>query len=345
MSDLQHRTREGLNRGDLSAAVVDFDQIPLIDLSDLGNADVGRRREVAHKIRAACERVGFLYVIHHGVAQGLLDAVFDSSREFFALPSAEKLAYDINRGTRHRGYCARGTLNADINNPDAVDLQEAFEVSLELPADDPDYLAGNPMYGPNLWPAAPAAFKPRVNAYVEEMIRVGRLLFRGFALALGLDEHWFEDKISKPMAQLRLIHYPPQPPGPIDASSIGIGAHTDYECFTILAQTAEGLQVRNAAGRWINAPPVPGALLINIGDCLERWTNDRFRSTLHRVVNLSGGDRYSLAFFFGADFQATIQCLPTCQDADRPARYPPVLAGEWTVRNIQAAYTYRPSLP
>lgn len=343
MTDLQTRTQLDIDRADLSAQQLDFKSIPVIDIADLEHTAIDRRGAVAARIRDACERVGFFYVTNHGVRQGLQDDVYAAAREFFALPAPEKLAVDITRSDRHRGYCAKGVLNADINNPDAVDVQEAYEVSVELPADDADYLAGNPMYGPNLWPERPAAFRTAVSGYVDEMVGLGRLLFRGFALALGLDEHWFDDKITKPMGQLRVIRYPPQE-GAIDPNRIGIGAHTDYECFTILSQTAPGLQVRNAAGQWVAAPPIDGALLINIGDCMGRWTNDQFRSTLHRVINQSGGERYSLVFFYGANYHAVVECLPSCTDAARPAKYPPVRAGEWTIRNIQAAYAYKPKL-
>jgi isopenicillin N synthase-like dioxygenase len=173
------------------------------------------------------------------------------------------------------------------------------------------------------------------------MISLGRHLFAGFALALDLPENWFEPKIEKPMGQLRVLYYPPQD-GKVDPNHIGIGAHTDYECFTILAQSERGLQVQNRKGEWIAAPPVPGAFVVNIGDCMQRWTNDRFRSTIHRVINLSGRKRYSLAFFYGANYHAMIECLPTCQDAANPPRHPPVMAGDWTVANIRAAYTYAP---
>jgi len=344
MTDLQSRTRTDIDRDDLSAKKLDFDSIPVIDIADLSHSDRARRLAVAERIRQACTSVGFFYVKNHGVSEDLMTAVYAAAREFFALPAEEKRLVDITKGDRHRGYCAMGVLQADVNNPDAVDRQEAYEVSLELPADDEDYLAGNPMYGPNLWPARPVEFRTRTTDYVNEMVRLGRLIFQGFALALGMDEHWFDDKISKPMGQLRVIRYPPQEPGPIDPKRIGIGAHTDYECFTILSQTAQGLQVRNTAGQWVAAPPIDGALLINIGDCMERWTNDEFRSTVHRVVNLSGGERYSLVFFYGANYHTVVECLPACLGENRPAKYPPVRAGDWTVRNIQAAYKYKPKL-
>jgi isopenicillin N synthase-like dioxygenase len=344
MTELQSRTKTDIDREDLSARKLDFDSIPIIDIADLDHTDLDKRVAVAAQIKDACERVGFFYVRNHGIGEKLLNEVYSAAREFFALPAEEKLIVDITKSNRHRGYCAMGVLQADVNNPDAFDRQEAYEVSVELPENDQDYIAGNPMYGPNLWPDHPPAFRTQTSAYVNEMIRLGNHLFRGFALALGLDEHWFDDKVTKPMAQLRVIRYPPQEPGPIDPKTIGIGAHTDYECFTILSQSAPGLQVQNASGQWVEAPPIEGALLINIGDCMERWTNDQFRSTLHRVINRSGRERYSLAFFYGANYHAVVECLPVCLNDDRPAKYPPVRAGEWTIRNIQAAYKYKPNL-
>jgi isopenicillin N synthase-like dioxygenase len=344
MTELQSRTKMDIDRQDLSARKLDFDSIPIINIADLKHTDRNKRAAVALHIKDACERVGFFYVKNHGVGGGLMNEVYSAAREFFSLPTEEKLTVDITRGNRHRGYCAMGVLQADVNNPDAIDRQEAYEVSAELPEDDEDYVAGNPMYGPNLWPARPAAFRIHTAAYVDEMIRLGKVLFRGFALALGLDEQWFDDKITKPMAQLRVIRYPPQEPGPINPKMIGVGAHTDYECFTVLSQSAPGLQVRSTSGQWVAAPPIEGTLLINIGDCMERWTNDQFRSTLHRVVNQTGRERYSLAFFYGANYHAVVECLPVCLGESRPAKYPPVRAGEWTIRNIQAAYKYKPKL-
>lgn len=336
MVELQSRTL-GLDRADLSASIVDFDSIPIIDVADLSNPDRDKRLLVALRIREACERVGFMYIKSHGVPRDTFRGMYDAAATFFDLPIDEKMKVDLAQYSRHRGYCPAGVLSSDINNPGAIDLQEGYEVSVETPENDPDYLAGNPMYGPNIWPARPATFREAATAYLAEMVRLGKLLFRGFALSLGLGERWFDDKITKPMGQLRIIKYPEQI-GPVDPSKIGIGAHTDYECFTILSQSEAGLQVQNFQGRWISAPLVEDALVINIGDCLQRWTNDVFRSTVHRVVNLSGRERFSLAFFFGANYDANIECLPTCQDEARPPKYEPVKAGEWTIRNIRAAY-------
>ncbi len=336
---LQSRTAS-LDRSDLSARSIDFDTIPVVDVAGLWSPNVREREAVAQAIGAACRNVGFLYITGHGVPQSQIDAVYRIAGEFFDLPLAEKLRYDTRQLQRHRGYVALGGLAADPHDAAAYDLQEAFEVSLELPASDPDYLAGHIMFGPNVWPEQPVEFRDVVYGYYERIRALGQALFRGFALALALPEDYFEDKISKPMAQLRVVQYPPQPE-PIDPRHIGVSPHTDYECFTILATSAPGLQVRNQAGEWIDAPPVPGAFVINIGDIMERWTNDLFKSTVHRVINRSGAKRYSLPFFFGANHDTVVTCLPTCQRDDLPARYPPTTAGDWTVANITAAYAYR----
>ena len=338
MEELQARTRD-LDRGELDARRLDFDSIPLIDIGGLFCGDPAQRRAVADTMGEACANVGFLYVTNHGVPQALLDAVYREADAFFSLPLAEKLECDIHKTRRHRGYVPMGGLNADPRNAGAIDVQEGYEVSVELPEDDPDYLAGNIMYGPNVWPRNPPGFRDAVYGYHEAMRKLGHTLFRGFALALDLPEDWFEDKIDKPMAQLRVIHYPPRE-GPVEAHRLGIGAHTDYECFTILDQSEPGLQVRNVAGEWIEAPPIPGAFVINIGDMLNMWSNDRFVSTVHRVINTSGRKRFSLPFFFGVNGNTVVAPLETCTGPDNPPRHEPVVSGEWTIANLAAAYTY-----
>jgi len=336
---LQARTL-ALDRSDLSVRTVDFDSIPVVGIEGLFSPEPGERQAVADAIGAACRDVGFLYLTDHRIPQAMIDQVYRVAESFFGLPSETKLRYDATRLQRHRGYVAIGGLAADPHDQGAYDLQEAYEVSLELPDTDPDHLAGHIMYGPNVWPDDPPDFQRTVYAYYQAVLDLGRRLFRGFALALDLPEDHFDRAIDKPMAQLRVVQYPPQPE-PIDPRHIGVSAHTDYECFTILATSAAGLQVRNRSGEWIEAPPVPGAFVINIGDIMERWTNDTFTSTVHRVINRTGGKRFSLPFFFGANHDTVVTCLPTCQSAERPARYPTTTAGEWTVSNITAAYAYR----
>lgn len=336
---LQARTLS-LDRSDLGARTTSFDSLPVIDIGDLFSPDLSRRQAVAQAMGKACREVGFMYVVNHGIARRDIDAVYAAADAFYQLPDSVKQRYDITRLGRHRGYVAIGGLAADAHDADAFDFHEGFEVGLELPENDADFLAGHLMYGPNVWPDELPEFRSVVYGYFEQVLALGRDLFRGFALALDVPEHYFDERIGKPMAQLRVLRYPPQPL-PIDPRHIGVGAHTDYECFTILASSAPGLQVQNSVGDWIAAPPLPGAFVINIGDIMARWTNDVFLSTVHRVINSSGAQRFSLPFFFGANFDAEVRCLASCQSEQRPARYAPITAGEWTVSNITAAYGYR----
>lgn len=339
LMSLQSRTKD-LDRFDLSAQATNFDSIPLINIEGLLSPHLADRQVVADKVGEACRTSGFFYITNHQVPQTLIERVYRVANEFYSLPDEQKLQYDINRSGRHRGYVAIGETTADSHDQTAFDLHEAYEVSLELPNTDPDYLAGNIMYGPNIWSDRPLDFQSVIYSYFESVLSLGRALFRCFALALALPETYFDDKISKPMAQLRILHYPPQV-GTVNPKHLGIGAHTDYECFTILAQSAPGLQVRNNLGQWIEAPPIPGTFVVNVGDVMARWTNDIFTSTVHRVVNATGEKRFSLPFFFGANYNAIIECLESCQSEERPARYKPITAGECTVKNITAAYSYR----
>ena len=322
----------------LSARSLDFTDIPVIDIGALRSGDAPALAKVADEIGRACREVGFLYVSNHGVPRALCERLVHASERFFALPDAVKMRYDIGRLQRHRGFVPRGGLTADPGK--RPDVQEAYEIGLEVAPDDPLCVAGNLMYHPNLWPAEIEGFRADVYEYYEAVMSLGRLMCRAFALHFGLPGDWFDTLIGRPMGQLRLIWYPPQE-GAIDADEIGIGAHTDYEMFTLLYQTERGLQVMNRAGEWVEAPPVEDTFIVNIGDMLMRWSNDRFRSTPHRVINRSGRSRYSFPFFFASDYDVVVRCLPTCTDGDDPPRYPPTVAGRWTERNITDAYEYR----
>ena len=324
----------------LGAKRLSFEQIPVVDVAELYSADAGERQRVADAIGEACRRVGFLYVRNHPVPEATIEGAHGAMRDFFALPLKAKMKLDIDAVQRHRGYVPLGGLYAD---PAAQpDLQEGYEISLELPDDDPDYLAGNIMLGPNVWPdEALPGFRPAIYGYFEEVLALGRVLFGAFALSLGLDEDIFASVTAKPMGQLRLIHYP-KLEGPVEADRIGIGAHNDYECFTILWQDQTGgLQVGNRDGDWVEAPPIPGSFVINVGDMMMRWTNDEFVSTPHRVINSSNRARYSMPFFFGCDFETMVEPLPQFTGPGNPPRYPPTNCGWWTVNNITEVYEYR----
>ena len=299
--------------------------IPVIDLSPTAGGDPAGYREVAGAISAAARDSGFLYVSGHGVPQALVDAAFAAAKAFFAQPAAEKMAISLAHSPHFRGYLPIGGFGDSTER--AGDLVEAFQLMPELAADDPDVVAGKPLHGQNLWPAGLPGFRETVLAYMDAMAALAERMLRAFAVALDVPAEMLLEKFRKPLSQLRLMHYPPQPPQSLKEAQ-GVSPHTDTGAFTILAQDANGgLEVRMRDGAWAPATPIPGAFVINIGDSVMRWTNDRFVSTPHRVVNRSGKDRISLPYFVNADYDAVISCLPTCQGPDDPPKYPPLNQG------------------
>ena len=323
--------------GVLGAKRLPFQSIPVIDLAPLINAESHGLDELVRNLDDICRNVGFFYVRNHGVPANLCTGIVREAERFFALPVEEKRRYNIDDIGTHHGYVPYGSLVITGKS----DLQEGYEVCTELAPDDPDYLAGHICYGPNVWPENLPGYRETVYAYFEAIIQLSHTLCRAFAMALGQPEDFFESKTQRTMSQMRLIHYPPQR-GPLDEDEIGIGAHTDYEIFTVLLQTEQGgLQVGNTAGDWIEAPPIPDTLVINLGDMLERWTNGRYVSTPHRVINTSGQERYSFPLFFAAEHNTIVEPLVNCIDAENPPRYTPVQSGLWTNKMITEVYEYR----
>lgn len=310
------------------ARLTAFREIPQIDLGPLQGGGRAARDEVGRAIRAACIEVGFFYVHDHGVAPELRAVAFREAALFFALPQEIKAEIHVTKLSKFRGF----TGLFEERHDSAADYYEAHEVldfGRDIPADDPAYHAAEALYGPNVWPPGRPEFRQAIEAYYEALLGLSAVLLRGFALALELDEAFFLDKFDRSAAALRCLHYPSSDAPP---DQFGVGAHTDYECYTILAQDDRGgLEVCNAAGDWIAAPPIPDTFVINIGDLMARWTNDLFASTLHRAANRSGKDRYSMPFFVGPNGNAEVAALASCTGPGNPARYPSVVAG----RHIQ----------
>jgi isopenicillin N synthase-like dioxygenase len=260
------------------------------------------------------------------------------AKRFFALPVEVKLRQSIKRSPHNRGYVAIEEESLDPSKP--ADLKEAFNIGLDLAADDPRVVAGEAFRGVNLWPDIPG-WRETMLAYFDAVWALGRRLHRAIARDLGLDAEYFEDKLDQPMATLRLLHYPPQPGRPA-SGQIGAGTHSDYGDITLLlTDRVPGLEVRKRDGEWIAAPHIDGYFVCNIGDCLMRWTNDVYVSTPHRVVNRAGRERYSVAFFLDPNPDAEVACLPTCQSADRPPRYPAIAAGDYLRQRLDATYGIR----
>ena len=285
---------------------------------------ISLRNNPAAAIRAACLDKGFLYIIDHGVDPDLLAAIFTQARRFFALPDAAKAQVDMRRSPQNRGYePLRGQILQAGTPPD---LKEGFYTGRELPPDDPRVLAGLFGHGPNQWPANLPGFRDVLETYFTRMEALNRTVMRLLAQALDLPATYFDPFCEDAVCNLKLLHYPPMPPNP-HPDEKGCGAHTDWGALTFLAQDdVGGLQVWDAASGWTDAPPVPNAFVVNLGDLIARWTNGRFASTLHRVINRSGRERYAVPFFFTGRPDHKIACLPGCLAPGETPKYAPTTA-------------------
>lgn len=313
------------------------DTIPIIDFSPMLSSDPDIRRRIVPDLRRACVEVGFFYLRNHGVPRAVTTRALAAMRGFFAQPEREKMKIHYLATPNHRGYVAEGNIKAD-HELKGGDMHEAVELAHDLPADDPDYLRGMKFYGPNAWPEVPADFRWAMGTYFDTQLEFGRTMLRAFALALDLPEFYFDPIYTKPMSRLRACYYPPQAPD-WDVRNIGIGAHKDYELFTTVWQSEQpGLQVLGADGDWIEVTPIADTLVINLGDLMQRWTNDAFLSRPHRVVNLTREPRYSIVQFFGVDHDAAMAAFPTCVSAENPAKYPPISCGANTEELVAKTY-------
>jgi len=309
--------------------------VPVVDLSGARGGEASERRRVATAIDEACREIGFFAIVGHGVPGPLVDEVHRLGHRFFELSPADKLAARHPVEGMNRGYHAAGreTLSAANDEAAPPDLKEYFHVGPVDVGDDAYYTStlGRRHFEPNVWPAAPAGFEAAIITYYRTMSGLVTSLMRLAALALDVDEHFFDDKVDRSIGTMRLNYYPAQPVAP-RPGQLRSSAHTDYGGFTILSgeDVPGGLQVRTRAGRWIDVHTSPATPVVNIGDLLMRWTNDRWLSNLHRVVNPPAGDgarraRLSVAFFNHPNYDVLIDCLPS----QGPAKHPAVLSGEY----------------
>lgn len=309
-----------------------FHTVPVIDISGLRGGGPDAFAAVADQVGAAARDIGFFYISGTGLPADLFDEMLAQVKVFFDRPLEDKMKTYIGLSTCHRGYVPKG--EEGMYGQTVEDLKEAFDTALELPADDPDHVSGNPMLGPNAWPDQPG-FAEAVTAYYEAMLEVGGLLFQAFALALGEPIDTFTSLARKAPSQLRLIHYPFDPSA-VDA--LGIGAHTDYECFTLLRGTAPGLEVLNGAKEWIDVPPLPGTYVVNVGDLIERMTGGTFVATTHRVRKVAE-ERYSFPLFFNLDYHTVVEPLPAFASPEEDP-LPPLVAGEHLFAETAKTFRY-----
>ena len=303
--------------------------IPIISLSNRSTDDT------LSAIGQACRSHGFFAVTGHGISQPLMAAAFAASKNFFEQDESFKQSLHINQSSCHRGFDPIGWQALDLSRLSASppDLKESFYIGT-LPQAKATRVVPN--HGPNQWPSTAVlpAFRSAICAYSEQASLLAQRLMRLIAQSLGLTSTAFDSAMQYPTTTTRLLHYPRQ--AHEGALAIGSGAHTDWGALTILAQDdAGGLEVRLRDDRWIAVAPEPGALIINTGDLMQRWTNDVYRSSWHRVVNRHADRaRYSIAYFFDLDHFAPVEPLSCCITADNPKKYVPIVAGE----HIMAMY-------
>jgi isopenicillin N synthase-like dioxygenase len=307
--------------------------LPVIDVGGLRSSDPAPRAAVAARFRTACLDTGFFYVTNHGVDAAAIKRIFAAAKRFFDQPHGVKSRIAIRR---NRGYDGIGTQTLD--QAMAPDRKESVLFGLDLAEDHPLVEAGLANHAPNPWPEGLPGWREDVSGYFGTMDGLARTLLRGMALSLDLPEDFFEPGFALQMSSVRLLHYPPHPTAHPDRE-LGAGAHTDWGLITILTQSAVGgLEVQLPTGEWIAATPIPGTFVVNVGDMMARWTNDHYRSTRHRVLNQSGGDRYSVAFFCDPSYHTRVACLPSCTSPDRPPRYAPTTCGEHLAEMYRKSY-------
>ncbi len=305
----------------LSAKVVAAEALPVIDVSALRSGTYRERVKVGAALRLACLDKGFFYIKGHKIPPSLLAKLFQESERFFDLPTETKNSLHKRNSNANRGYEPIGGQRLEDGAP--PDLKESLFIGVENAPDDPRVVAGEFNRGPNQWPNLPG-FGEVVEAYSSLLTDLGHDLYRGLALSLSLDEGYFDEFYRDPLNILRMIHYPQQPANPLPNQK-GCGAHTDFGGITILAQDAiGGLQVWDEQQGWIHATPIEGAFVVNLGDFMARWTNERYKSTLHRVVNASGKERYSIPYFVNGSTDHEVSCIQTCLAPGEQPKYPPI---------------------
>ena len=316
--------------------------IPVIDFAPAFRGAPGGLDAVAREVRRASEQVGFFYLAGHGVAPEVVEAAFAASREFHALPLDDKQRLALNEN--NIGYLAP---NQSIQGASTVhkatrpNYNESFFISHDRGPDHPDVVAGAPLRGRNQWPDGHPWMRSAMVRYFKTLESVGGQMLPVLARALEMPGDYFAPFFeNEAHINLRFLHYPPQEVD--DDEQFGQGPHTDNSFITILARMdVPGLAVRLPSGDWLAPPLIPGTFLVNLGNMMKRWSNDRFLSTPHGVVNDSGKDRYSIAFFFSPNVDSVIECLPSCVTDDNPSRYSPAVYRDLVLQFYNANYFHR----
>lgn len=319
--------------------------VPLIDLEPFRSDGAAGRRAVARQVAEACVDIGFLVVVNHGVDEALCDRMLDVSRKFFALERGDKLRCACG-DHKARGYSGPEDESLSyVQGEEAPgDLKESLTIG---PLDGPGEGSGPDagwFFAENVWPQQPQELRETWSAYYRALTAFSEDMLRIFEAALALEDGYFRRFTSRPTSSLRVLNYPVQTSEP-KPGQLRAGMHTDYDTFTLLRHggKAHGLQVLNRNRQWTDVPVIERSFVVNIGDALAQWTNDRWVSTLHRVVNPPRGDtgeRLSVVFFHQPNHDAVIECLPGCSSSEEPARYRPVSYGEYLQMKLRSQTTF-----
>ena len=297
-------------------------QIPVVSLAAITSGRAGADEVVARDLKAALESWGAFELTDHGVPTATIDGAFAAAAAFFRLPLDTRLQIRIDK--HNRGYAP---MHQTVYPGNLPDLKESFNVGTKLTADDPDVKAGKPLHGVNRWPELPG-FRTAVEAYFDAVMALGDRMLGPLALCLGLTPSELRARYTKPIAFMRLFHYPPTTN--VAQNEFGAAEHKDYGFLTILAQDSTGgLEVRSPDGELVLAPPRPGNFIVNAGDMLSEITAGTIRSAPHRVINRAGIGRYSIPFFYDPDFDARFDSLPQFS------------AGEFLLAKFNKFYQYR----
>ncbi len=303
--------------------------IPVIDISACAAPD-----DVCSQIDAACRGIGFLAITGHGVPSDLLDGVLAATREFFAQPLKYKNSLAIERSDHHRGYAG---VEGELLQPGLrADLKETMDFGPEVRADDP---LRSPLEGPNQWPALPG-FRDAIEAYQAAVLTAAKRLLRLMAQALGQEQSFFDQRFERPLVGTRLIRYPAVAEPSRD--QLGCGAHSDYGCVTLLhIDGTPGLQLADVEGRWHDIVAPAGSFIVNLGDMLARWTNDRYRATVHRVQSPRAADRYSVPTFVNPSYDTVVECLSSCLGEGEQPKYATTTSGAYLQSRFDETFAYR----
>ena len=318
--------------------MTDTEIIPVIDLGPYLSGAPGAIDLTAKQLRLALTEVGFYFIVNHGVPSAKIHEVFCQVARFHDQPLENKLEIKLDK--HNVGYLPMKGDTLRTSTVEAVtkpNLNEALFVARDLPSDYLDVLADRRLRSANRWPCDLPGFREVIVDYCETMERLVQQLVRLYARALGLPAKYFDQAFKQPQYKLRMTHYPHQADPPDD--EFGIAPHTDTSFLTLLAPNdVPGLSIRTQSGKWIDAPAIPGAFVVNGGQLLQRWTNDYFLATAHRAVNRSGGERYALAFFCDSNIDWPVAAVPTCVGPDQPPKYPTTYYTEYMIRYQQGTY-------